>query len=408
MLHRVLLTLYLIIIVIGCERPPSSTDIVSVLDEGRLTTYRSSLPTESAVVAPTPMSSMVVSPGLPRALTPELAEGALEPVRTTLMRVVNLVDEVLAYAPTLYNIDTTELIWGPFQASTDFGTVALYISENPDYNPTFLEEEDPEGSPLQYIYAIMRGASYDLQTLTPIVSGGSTPDDSGEERGLGMVVFDYERERGFVQTHGEVAAEGCLPAGRFAAFYGRDAMRTSDGTDTGNDQSYVLGIFRSYVPKYSTVATPLDIDYFYGNILASTSTISFSNYGLLADFDGQPETVEQIAVKQAFFSYHRDGPAGSGRSEITAINETMTEQQAFVASECWDQSLARTYFTMGRVDGESYTLLDSHNTELTNCDLAFQAGFDAIGLPDAQSADSRLLDLLETLATEGIELNGPF
>ena len=121
MLHRVLLTLYLIIIVIGCERPPSSTDIVSVLDEGRLTTYRSSLPTESAVVAPTPMSSMVVSPDPERdpALTPELAEAALEPVRTTLMRVVNLVDEVLAYAPTLYNIDTTELIWGPFQASTD-------------------------------------------------------------------------------------------------------------------------------------------------------------------------------------------------------------------------------------------------------------------------------------------------
>ena len=37
-----------------------------------------------------------------------------------------------------------------------------------------------------------------------------------------------------------------------------------------------------------------------------------------------------------------------------------------------------------------------------------QLGFDAIGLPDPQSADTRLMELLETIANEGIDLEGPF
>ena len=393
---------------VGCERPETSTSIVEVLDEGRLTTYRASLPTPGATVAPTPRSSMVVSPGQPAALTPQLAEGALEPVRTTLTRATDLVAELLTHAPTLYNLDTTELIWGPFQASTDFGTLALYIRENPDYNPNFLNEEDPSGSPLRYVYAVLRGSGYDLQTLTPIISGGSTPDETRPERGLGLIVFDYERERGFVEAYGEVPADGCLPSGRFAAFYGRQAILDAQEVETGADQSFVLGVFRSYVPKYNDATPPMDIDYFYGNIISAISTISFSNYGLLADFDGQPETVEQIAVKQAFFSYHRDGPAGSGRSEITAVNDTMPENQAYVAEECWDQSLVRTYFTMGMTSAQGYAPLENYGTDITSCDLAFQAGFDALSLPDPQSADTRLLELLETIASEGIDLAGPF
>lgn len=393
-----------LLLLAGCQKPVAD-GTESVFDEKLVHTYRQSLPTYPNLIPPIPSETIVVSPGTPAALAPALAQASLEPVRFTFNLMHETLVELTTYPPTLYNEDTTQLVWGPFDAHKDFGTVALFVSQNENYNPAFFDEDEPTGSPLQYTFALMRGADYDLQTLTPIVLGGSTPHADNPEWGLTVLVFDFNTNKNFVEQYGKVFAPGCLASGRFVAARNRGPVLDELGEPTDQTLTSVAGLFRNFVPQYAPNAAPIDLDYLYGDISSSETTLSYSNFGAQFDFDGNPETLETVAVKMAFWSYLRRSPASSGRAEFVATNDTMAEGQFLQATECWDYNLARSYFNMVNIYGEEVTPLTNMGTPISSCDDSLENGLEAMGLPNADDADPKLQELLEDIAQNGLPVD---
>lgn len=391
-------------ILIGCQQPITD-GTESVFDEALINTYRNALPTYPNLIPPTPLETIVVAPGTPAAMAPALAEQSLAPVRYTFNLMNETLVELTSFPPTLYNEDTTQLVWGPFEAKKDFGTLALFVSQNSDYNPNYFDEEEPSGSPLQYIFALMRGKNYDLNTLTPIVLGGSTPNPENPEWGMTLLVFDFNTNKNFVEQYGEVFAPGCLAAGRFVAIRNHGPVLDEDNIPTDKTLTSVVGLFRNFVPKNAPGATPMDLDYLYGDIASSDTTLSYSNFGAQFDFDGVPETLENVAVKMAFWSYLRRSPAGSGRAEYIATNDTMPEGQFLQATECWDYNLSKSYFSMASIYGEEVTPITTMGTPITSCDDSLENGLDALGLPSASDGDPKLQELLEDIAQNGLSID---
>jgi hypothetical protein len=386
---------------LGCQK--TITDgTESVFDEALVNTYRNALPTYPNLIPPTPLETIVVSPGTPAALAPALAEQSLAPVKYTFNLMNETLIELTSFPPTLYNEDTTQLVWGPFEARKDFGTLALFVSQNTDYNPNYFDEEEPAGSPLEYLFALMRGANYDLNTLTPIVLGGSTPNAENPEWGITLLVFDFNTNKEFVEAYGKVSDPGCLASGRFVALRNHGPLLDEEGAPTEKTLTSVAGIFRNFIPKNAPGASPIDIDYLYGDIASPDSTLSYSNFGAQFDFDGVPETLENVAVKMAFWSYLRRSPASSGRAEFVATNDTMAEGQFIQATECWDYNLSKSYFNMASIYGEEITPLTTMGTPITSCDDSLENGLDAIGLPSTEEADPKIKDLLEDIAQNGL------
>jgi hypothetical protein len=385
----------------GCQQPIAD-GTESVFDENLVNTYRNALPTYPNLIPPTPMETIVVSPGTPQALAPALAEQSLAPVKYTFNLMNETLVELTSFPPTLYNEDTTQLVWGPFEARKDFGTLALFVSKNSDYNADYFDEDEPTGSPLEYIFALMRGANYDLNTLTPIVLGGSTPNADNPEWGLTLLVFDFDTNKSFVEAYGKVSDPGCLASGRFVALRNHGPHLDENGVPTDKTLTSVAGIFRNFVPKNAPGAPPIDLDYLYGDIASSDTTLSYSNFGAQFDFDGNPDTLENVAVKMAFWSYLRRSPAGSGRAEFVATNAEMAEGQFLQATECWDYNLSKSYFTMASIYGEEITPVSTMGTPITSCDDSLENGLDVIGLPSANEADPRIKELLEDIAQNGL------
>lgn len=402
--ERIIYIPLLLSALIGCQQPIAD-GTASVFDSSLVTTYRNALPTDSNLIPPTPLETIVVAPGAAAAMAPALAEQGLAPVRYTFNLMNETLVELTSYPPTLYNEDTTQLVWGPFEARKDFGTLALFVSQNPDYNPNYFDEEEPQGSPLQYIYALMRGENYDLNTLTPIVMGGSTPHPDNPEWGLTLVVFDFNTNKSFVEVYGDVFAPGCLASGRFVALRNHGPVLDESENPTEKTLTTVAGIFRNFVPKNAPGATPINLDYLYGDIASSDTTLSYSNFGAQFDFDGVPETIENVAVKMAFWSYLRRSPAGSGRAEYIATNTTMPEGQFLQATECWDYNLSKSYFSMASIYGEEVTPLNSMGTPITSCDDSLENGLDTIGLPSGDDADPKIQALLEDIAENGLSVD---
>lgn len=389
---------------LGCQKPITD-GTESVFDEALVNTYRNALPTYPNLIPPTPLETIVVAPGTPEALAPALAEQSLAPVKYTFNLMNETLVELTSFPPTLYNEDTTQLAWGPFEARKDFGTLALFVSKNSDYNPSYFDEEEPTGSPLEYIFALMRGANYDLNTLVPIVVGGSTPNPDNPAWGLTLLVFDFNTNKDFVEAYGKVSDPGCLASGRFVALRNHGPVLDENGAPTEKTITSVAGIFRDFIPKNAPGAPPIDLDYLYGDIASSDTTLSYSNFGAQFDFDGVPETLENVAIKMAFWSYLRRSPAGSGRAEFIATNDTMPEGQFLQATECWDYNLSKSYFNMASIYGEEITPVTSMGTPITSCDDSLENGLDAIGLPSADEADPKIKELLEDIAQNGLPID---
>ena len=89
----------------GCQQPIAD-GTESVFDENLVNTYRNALPTYPNLIPPTPMETIVVSPGTPQALAPALAEQSLAPVKYTFNLMNETLVELTSFPPTLYNEDT--------------------------------------------------------------------------------------------------------------------------------------------------------------------------------------------------------------------------------------------------------------------------------------------------------------
>ncbi|MCK5688639.1 hypothetical protein KAI87_05170, partial [Myxococcota bacterium] len=138
--------------------------IVKNYDETLLAQYRAILPSSAAVEVKAPTASGVRTVGEP-AFYPQHAEGIVAGVNGAVKGIIDLMELIVAIEPTFYNSETLEFVWGPWENNDenndDFGWTMVYIRDNgADTDKDF-----------RYDYALLKGTSNDLATMTPVIWG---------------------------------------------------------------------------------------------------------------------------------------------------------------------------------------------------------------------------------------------
>ncbi len=353
----------------------------SNIDQTLLEQYRSALPTQEQLSAPKVAATTAAANGQP-ALYPTASWPIVAGINGSVGTLITLLKTIVALPPTVYNSATREFVWGPWPADDGVGYVAAYI-------------KDTGGAgDFQYEYALARGASNDLATLTPIIWGGATPDPSGADRGVGVTLWDFEADRAFHQAYDPNFDPSKGDRGRFATVWGKG----EDQNAPGNELAFVVAVFRDFVPADDPTAAPNDLDYFYGRYTSAEHVVDFLDFETGIDVSEPKDGVrEDVGIRMAFLDQ------GTGRAEADVIGGSMAANQTGSATECWDTSLDETYL--------EFQVLDSGNPSQTytegdygNCGM-FQATLDDLNIPSLQDIDPNLLAALDQVATTGVPAN---
>ncbi len=116
------------------------------IDQALLAQYRTAIPKETQVSAKAPNPSMAAKLGDP-AIFPRGSNDIVMGINGSVKGMIDMLGAVVALEPTLYNSDTKEFVWGPYDNDNGIGTIAVYIKEaNGDF---------------KYEYAFLRGIDKD-------------------------------------------------------------------------------------------------------------------------------------------------------------------------------------------------------------------------------------------------------
>lgn len=346
-------------------------------DEAQLATYRSALPTRANLEAGHATATTATLLGEP-AVYPHASADVILGINGTVGLTVDLLDLITSIPPTVYNSETNEFFWGPYQ-DDDFGYGAAYI------------REAAPGADFKYEYAFLRGVSNDLATLTPIVYGGATPDPLNDDHGVGVTVWDMTAADAFAAEFDPNYDASEAESGRFAALFAAGP----DEDDPENTITAVVAVFRDAIFKDNEDSLPVDLDYFYGHVENAQNTFDFVD--IEGDIDVTEPTdgiAERIGIRMAFV----DG--GTGRAEADALGGSLASGQSFEAVECWDTSLNQTFISGNVSENGSSTEVQALGVP-EDCG-AFNMSLDDLGVPRLEDVDADLLAALDNVAANGL------
>lgn len=349
------------------------------IDQALLAEYRKALPSMGLLEAKAPDSSVasILATGDP-AIYPtgsyEIATG----INGAVTGIIEVLDKVTGIDPTIYNSETREFFWGPFENEDGIGYVAAYIREG------------REGADFQFEYALLRGIDRDIANLTPVIWGGATPDPENEDHGAGVTLWDFEANRAFEEEHNPDFASLTLDRGRFVALYAADV----DENDPEAEGTYVLASFRNFVSVDNPDAEPANLDYFYGRY-ENGITVDFLDWEANIDVsDPQDSVAENVGVRMAFLN------EGTGRAEADAVGGSLEDGQQLFAVECWNAAIEQSYLSFDiQQDGQSVATGSEGNE--ADCGL-FTATLDELGVPSLDDVDPGLRAILDEVARNGV------
>jgi hypothetical protein len=337
------------------------------IDSEIVATYRAALPTRAQLLAKAPQASVSAALGDP-ATFPSASRDIVVGINGAVGATIDLLELVTSLPPTFYNSETKELVWGPFPEP--IGYSAAYIRDTGD-----------EGD-FRFAFAFLRGIGNDLATLTPVVWGGSTPDPSDADRGVGVAVWDMTAMRTFAQAHDPAFDPADHDSGRFAALFGRGPAEN----DPSAEMTLVVAVFRDFVPKDDLEVEPVDLDYLYGHYAGPEHAIDFIDWEANLDVtDPKDGVTEDLGVRMAFLD------EGTGRAEADVTGGQFGGELVKV-TECWDAAINQTY-----VDFNGEAALG----ELTSCGL-FATALADLGVPSLDDVDAELLAALDAAASRGL------
>jgi len=387
MLRKIPVLVALTLALVAC-----GTDDDSAFDQDLLSRYRAALPSEGQLSAKKPQGTSTNAVGDPAVYPVEAGPTAIQ-INLAVVGIIHVMRTITDLQPTLYNSATQEFLWGPWDNTDDFGTVAAYIKEL------------PEGSDFKYVYALLRGINNDLTTMVPVIWGGATPDPADEDNGVGITLWDFEANFAFAEANDPDFATGVFDRGRFVAVYGAAPAEEEAGARFG----WAYAVFRNFIGKedYSPSADPtavgFDLDYLYGHYLGADATVvDFLHFTFAMNTDPATTLPEDISVKMAFLN------AGWGRAEASALNGDIAAPASYEATECWNTGLKRTFFGQVYTDGLGNPYSAAEGTE-AGCGpdvgggvMLFARPLAELGIPSLDDIDAALKAALENVAENGM------
>ena len=347
-------------------------------DQAMLAQYRTAIPKETQLSAKAPTASIQALVGDP-AMLPAGAKDIVTGINGSVGHIIKTMETIVATEPTIYKADTKEFVWGPYKSDDGFGTVAAYI------------KDEGTGGDFHYVYALLRGATMDLNSMKPVIWGGATPDEANGDHGAGVTLWDFEANYAFEQANNPDFATLQLERGRFVSVYGKDAKN-------GGEATFVVAVLRGFVPKDKPDSMPTDLDYLYGRFNDGTNQFDFINFESAFDVDKDPAktAAENFGIQMAFFN------EGTGKAEATASGGDLAMGQTANVVECWDKALAETYLsfessTNGVPDGPA-----SVEGAAADCG-AFQKTLTELGVPALSGIDPALMATLDDVAKNGVK-----
>jgi len=347
--------------------------------------YRSALPTRSTLAASTPQT-VTRDVGDP-ALYPRASWQLVKGVNAAVAGIVDTLEAVTSFPPTVFNSETQEFVWGPWDFENEPGMVAAFI------------RKEPEGADFRYVYVLLRGVGNDLATYKPVILGTASPDPEDEEHGLGITLWDFDASADFLATEfpdDYVADE--VPHGRFIALY----LSGHDPDAPENEVAWVVAYMRDFVDANAAGKLPVDLDYFYGHFEnhAEELAVDFVNFEGTFDVTEPADSVaEDIGVWMAFINN------GAGRAQATASGGSLGESGSIAAVECWDASIDRTYLSFtGQDDGGAISYLEPVAGTEALCSMPFSNDLATLGMPSLDNVDPDLEAAMISLAEGGVDL----
>jgi|GEM_PF-1295549 len=372
------------------EPETSEPDVGDDFEPALLEEFRAVIPSAEVLESPAPQATVNAQIGNP-ATYPALAAPQIIAVNQTVRGLVDTLGAITDLPPTLYNSEEREFLWGPFDnddSPIEGDKVLVYIKDAPD------------GADFDYHYAFIRTMGNDVADWTAVIWGGANPDaDDPDHYGNGVVLYDFEANADFATTHNADVTRDMLHQGRFAIAY----MRGPGDGNEPHDVTAVVSTFRNFAGPGDE---PIDFEQLYGNVhnLENDDRVEFVDIQTEADVhEGEEgnEANEDISLRLAFYN------RGIGRAEAIVTGGDLvsdTGESEASAVECWDDVLARSYFTFD-VSGEAAGGEDSVNilTEGTS-DMCghFESTLDELGIPGMADLDQGLLDGLSEVAENGI------
>ncbi|MBI1948845.1 MAG: hypothetical protein HYS27_24375 [Deltaproteobacteria bacterium] len=364
----------------ACTLPPVETPDPTI-DQALLARYRSAVPKKQNLSATLPESAggagaLVGDP----AVYPAMAVPHVVGVNTMIGNILDTVEAVVALPPTLYNSETREFVWGPF----DNGDSPLAG----DKALVYIKEQD-EGEDFQFVFAFARLMGDDIATAAPVIWGGVNPTPDVEDQGNGVLLLDFEASRAFGEANGaDLSAEA---RGRFAAGFARGP--NDDGSDSM--VTLVVGSFRGFNGEGGTET--IDVDHLWGNVAgADGNTIDFMNLAVEGNVLQDTTAAETLDMQLVLWN------RGIGRGEVLL---TGGDAGANIGegTECWDAAVEQQYYQVTVTDeAGAETVVETEGDAATGCPAPFDVPLADLGIPTLADVDDGILGALQNAAENGL------
>ncbi len=351
------------------------------IDQAQLERFRRAVPKKQHLSAALPESaagagSLVGDP----AVYPAMAVPHVVGVNTVIGNILDTVEAVVALPPTLYNSETQEFLWGPFDNED---------SPLPGDKALVYIREQAAGEDFQYVFAFARLMGDDVATAVPVIWGGVNPTPDVEDQGNGVLLLDFEASRAFAEANGgDVAAEA---RGRFAAGFARGP--NDDGSDSM--VTLVVGSFRGFNGEGGSET--IDVDHLWGNVEdADGNTIDFMNLAIDGNVLHDTDLAETLDLQLVFWN------RGIGRGEALL---TGGDAGANIGegTECWDAAVEQQHYQVVVTDeAGTETVLETQGDAATGCPAPFDQPLADLGIPTLADVDGGILEALQNAAENGL------
>jgi hypothetical protein len=319
---------------------------------------------------------------------PGVARPIVQGINEQVSGLITLLKGITDLPPTLYNSETREFVWGPFDdenSQLQGDTAGVYVREHVE-----------AGADFRFTYVLFRGIGTDEATFAPVIWGGANPDAAGEEYGSGVILWDFEANKAFEDLRNPL--QGALTRGRFVALY----IHGPDGDQPTTINTIVLASFHNFIPEETPNEAPINLDHLYGHVEDTAENLTFDFVDIAAQGDVQENAdagvlLENLSLRLASVN------GGIGRAEVVASGGDL-QGATFIGTECWNAMVNRTYFQMDATGLDADGGVTSVETEGApeDCVGPFSQSLTELNVPSLDSVDPALLAALRGAAQNGI------